>query len=170
MRKCDFRKSSKPTLMKSHFRMGVPLKICCTFAEQLFWRTPMGNYFCKFLFNMPAIFFNTNSCQIGLFSNIFLTRSMFSSERAVLRFSEFSLFLFRVIPCEEYFVTFCWIVFLKGGAWLNRCRNATWTVMQFFSRKIFLQQNHVLFRYLRHFNPESPLEKEFSNHFYFRAI
>ena len=54
--------------------------------------------------------------KFGLFSNIFLTRSMFSSERAVLRLPESSLFLFRVVPCERYFVTFCWIVFLQGGA------------------------------------------------------
>ena len=39
-----------------------------------------GTYFCKFLFNMPGMFFNTNSCQIKLarlLSNMFLTSSMF---------------------------------------------------------------------------------------------
>ena len=56
---------------------------------------------------------------LGLFSNIFLTRSMFSSERVVLYLPEFSLFLLRLIPCERYFLTLCWIVFLQGGAILS---------------------------------------------------
>ena len=49
--------------------------------------------------------------KFELFSNIFLTRSIFSSERAVLRLPELYLFLFRVVPCERYFLTF-----LQGGA------------------------------------------------------
>ena len=35
---------------------------------------------------------------------------MFSSKRAALCLPEFSLFLFTLIPCKRYFVTFCWIV------------------------------------------------------------
>ena len=65
--------------------------------------------------------------KFRLFSNIFLTSLMFYSEGAVLRLPKFSLFLFRLFPCERYFVTFCWIVFLQGGVWLNRFRNAAWT-------------------------------------------
>ena len=67
--------------------------------------------------------------KFGLFSNIFLTSSMFSSEWAALRIPESSLFLFRLVSCEWYFVNFCWIVFLQGGAWVNRCWNAAWTTM-----------------------------------------
>ena len=54
--------------------------------------------------------------KFGFFSNIFLTSSMFSSERAVLRLPAFSFFFFRLVPCERYFVRFCWIIFLQGGA------------------------------------------------------
>ena len=49
----------------------------------------------------------------------FLIRSIFSSERAVIRLPEFYLFLFRLLPCDCYFLTFSWIVFLQGGTWLN---------------------------------------------------
>ena len=73
------------------------------------------------------------------FFNIFQTRSMCSSERAVLRLPEFSLFLFRLVPSERYFLTFCWIVLWQGGAWLNRYRNDAWIF-----RNIFLQQKLVL--------------------------
>ena len=58
-------------------------------------------------------------------SNVFLTSLMFSSERAVLHlpefsmFPEFSLFLFRLVKRETYFITFCWIVFLHGVGSLN---------------------------------------------------
>ena len=64
-----------------------------------------------------------------LFCNIFLTSSVFYSERAVLLIPEFSLFLFKLVPCEPDFVTFYWIVYLQGGAWLNRYWNAAWTAM-----------------------------------------
>ena len=66
---------------------------------------------------MLSIFFNTNSCQVLIAFNIFLISSMFSSERAVPRLPEFSLFLFTLAPCEWAFLTFRWIVFLQGGAW-----------------------------------------------------
>ena len=67
----------------------------------------MGNYFCKFSFNMPAIFSIQIRVKFELFSNIFLTSSMFSSEGAVLRLPEFSLFLLTLVPSEQYFITFC---------------------------------------------------------------
>ena len=38
--KCDFNKVALATLLKSHFAMGVLLKICCMFLEHLFIRTP----------------------------------------------------------------------------------------------------------------------------------
>ena len=62
---------------------------------------------------------------------------MFYLERAVLRLPEFSLFLFRLVPCEPYFVKFYWIIFLQDGVWLNRFRNAAWTAMQLFLSKNF---------------------------------
>ena len=37
---------SKATLFKSHFGIGVLLKICCIFSEQLFLRTPLDGCFC----------------------------------------------------------------------------------------------------------------------------
>ena len=46
---------------------------------------------------------------LGLFS-------MFFSERAVLRLLVFFSFLFRLVPCELYFLTLCWIVFLQDGS------------------------------------------------------
>ena len=62
-------------------------------------------------------YFSIQICvKFELFSNIFLTSSMFSSDQVVLPLPEFSLFLFRLVPCGRYFVTFCWIVFLQGGA------------------------------------------------------
>ena len=62
-----------------------------------------------------------------------------------------------------------WIVFLQGGAWLNRCQILLELLCSFFFRKIFLQQKLVLFRYLRHSKLESPSGKLFSKHFDFRA-
>ena len=38
---------------------------------------------------------------------------MFSSEGAVLRLPEFSFFVFRLVPYEQCFVTFCLIAFCK---------------------------------------------------------
>ena len=134
-----FQKSSKPTLSKLHF--------------------------CKFLFNMPVIFSIKIYAKFGLFSNIFLTRSVFSSERIVPRVSEFYLFLFRLVLCERNFVKFCWIAFLSGGVEM-----LLELLCSFIFRKIFLQQKLVLFRYLRQCNLESPPEKVFSKHFDFRAI
>ena len=34
--------------------------------EQLFWQTPMENYFYKFLFTMPVVFFKTILCRISV--------------------------------------------------------------------------------------------------------
>ena len=68
------------------------------------------------------------------FSNILLTSSMFSSERAVLCFPKFSLFSFRLVPCKWYFVTLCWIVSLQGGAWLIRCQSAA---VEFLSKILY---------------------------------
>ena len=84
-----------------------------------------------------------SSCRsvLGTFSNIILTRSMFSSERVVLLHPEFSLFLFRLIPYERYFLTFCWTVFLQGGAWIYRWRNSAWTAIQLFLSKYFSTTN-----------------------------
>ena len=129
MQKCDFRKVANQ-LYWNHTSAWV---FSCKFAAHLqnscfdehLWGTTSANFYstCLPYFSIQI------RVKFGLFSNIFLTRSMFSSERAVLRLPESSLFLFRVVPCERYFVTFCWIVFLQGGAWLNRCRNAAWTAM-----------------------------------------
>ena len=48
MPKCDFNKvaSWKATLLKSHFGMGVLLKIWCIFWEHLFLRTPLDGCIC----------------------------------------------------------------------------------------------------------------------------
>ena len=35
----------KATLLKSHFGMGILLKICCIFSEHLFLRTPLDGCF-----------------------------------------------------------------------------------------------------------------------------
>ena len=129
MRKCDFWKAANQ-LSWNHTCAWV---FSCTFAAYLqkscfdehLWGITSTSFYSTCLPNFWIEVF----VKFGLFSNIFLTRSMFSSERAVLRLPESSLFLFRVVPCERYFVTFCWIVFLQGGAWLNRCRNAAWTAM-----------------------------------------
>ena len=129
MQKCDFRKVANQ-LYWNHTSAWV---FSCKFAaylhnscfEKHLWGTTSANFYstCLSYFSIQI------RVKFGLFSNIFLTRSMFSSERAVLRLSELYLFLFRVVPCERYFLTFCCIVFLQGGAWLNRCWNAAWTAM-----------------------------------------
>ena len=62
--------------------------------------------------------------KVRLFSNIFLTRWVSSAEGSVLHLPESYLFLFKVVPCEQYFVTFCWILFFQCGARLNCCWNA----------------------------------------------
>ena len=88
--------------------------------------------------------FNQHACHIfhyklvsklGFFL-IHLTSLMLSSERAVLRLPELSLFLFRLVPCERHFGTFCWILFLQDGAWKLQ------TAMKFFFRKKFVQQEN----------------------------
>ena len=129
MQKCDFRK----VVNQLYWNHTSAWLFSCKFAaylqnscfDEYLWGTTSANFYstCLSYFSIQV------RVKFGLFSNIFLTRSMFSSERAVLRLPESSLFLFRVVPCERYFVTFCWIVFLQGGAWLNRCRNAAWTAM-----------------------------------------
>ena len=109
----------------------------------------MPNFYLVWVLTQFSAGYSVNSCSRwshansscrsvrGTFSNIILTRSMFSSERAVLLHPDFSLFLFRLIPYERYFLTFCWIVFLQGGAWIYRWRNSAWTIIQLFLSKYF---------------------------------
>ena len=97
-----FLESSKSTLLKSHFRMGVLLYIWCIFAEKLFWQTPMGNYFCKLLFNMPAKVLNKNLFQTWIdFSYI--------SDNALLRKSSplSSRIFFVPIQSRSMWTVFC---------------------------------------------------------------
>ena len=100
---------------------AVSVKLQTNFTEMTF---PHGCSPVNLLHNCrAAVLTNTYGkllLQISIqviesFSNIFLTSSMFTSERAVIRLPKFSLFLFRLVPCERYFVTFCWIIFLQGG-------------------------------------------------------
>ena len=42
-----WRKFYYAALLNSHFSMGDLLQICCVFAEQLFWTTPMEGCFWK---------------------------------------------------------------------------------------------------------------------------
>ena len=42
-RKMPMRKCWCATFLKSHFRMGVILYICCIFTEYFSWRTPMAD-------------------------------------------------------------------------------------------------------------------------------
>ena len=60
-----------------------------------------------FIQHVCHIFLIQIRVKFRLFSNIFLTSSMFYSEREVLSLPEFSLFPFRLLPCERYFVKFC---------------------------------------------------------------
>ena len=96
---------------------------------------------------------------------IYLISSMLSSERAVFRLPEFSLFLFRLVSCKRHFVTFSWIVFLKGGAWLNRCWNPAWTAMYLFFEEYFYKKSSFFSWYLTHCSLESPPKNVFSNIF-----
>ena len=50
--------------------------------------------------------------NLACFLMYFWLIQMFFSERAVLRLPEFSFFLLRLVPCQQHFVTFCWIVVL----------------------------------------------------------
>ena len=84
-------------------------KLQTSFIEILLTR---GCY-CVNLFHIYLPYFSTQiRVKFGLLSNVLLTSSMFFSERAILRLPEFSLFLLRLVPCEQYFVTVCWIVVL----------------------------------------------------------
>ena len=115
--------------------MGVLLWICFIFAKQLFWQTVVENYFCKFAFNMPAIFCNTNSCQIWVvfwyisdYFNVLFRASIPLSSRI----------FFIPIQTRSMWMKFCKVLLdclLQGGAWLNHCRNAAWTAMQLFLSK-----------------------------------
>ena len=44
---CKFESTCKTTLMKSHFRMGALMYICCIFLEHVFLRTPLDGCFCN---------------------------------------------------------------------------------------------------------------------------
>ena len=127
MRKCAFWKVANQ-LYWNHTSAWV---FSCTFSTYLqkscFDEHLWGSTSLSFYSTCLPNFWIEICVKFGLFSNIFLTRSMLSSERAVLGLLESSLFLFRVAPCKRYYVTFCWTVFLQGGAWLNRYRNAAWT-------------------------------------------
>ena len=126
---CDFSKVANQRYW-NHFSAWV---FSCKFASNL-----QNSCFVKHLWGTTPTNFHSTclpycSIQIrvkfGLFSNIFQTNSVSFSEQAVLRLPEFSLFLFRLVPCEQCVVMFCWIVFLQGVAWLNCCWNAAWTAM-----------------------------------------
>ena len=129
MQKCEFSKVADQ-IYWNHTSIWV---FSCKFAAYLqkscfdktLWATTSANFHstCLPYFSIQIY------VKFELFSNIFLTSSMFSSDWAVLCLPEFSLFLFRLIPCEQYFVTFCRIVFLQGAVWLNHCWNAAWTAM-----------------------------------------
>ena len=129
MRKCDFRKVANQLYWNHTSTWFFSCKFAAYLQDTCFdehlWRTTSANFFPTCL---PYLSIQIR-VKFGLFSNIFLTRWMFSSERAVLRLPEFYLFLFRVVPCERYFLMFCWTIFFQGGAWLSRCRNAAWTAM-----------------------------------------
>ena len=101
--------------------------VFCTFAAYLqkscfdehLWGTTSASFYSTCLSN-----FWLNVCvKFGLFSNIFLNRSMFSSERAVLHLAESSLFLFRVVPYERYFALDClfarWCLIKSSKCCLN---------------------------------------------------
>ena len=76
------------------------------FDEHL-WEITSANFY-----SICLPYFSIQICvKFRLFSDIFLTSSMFYSERAVLCLPEFSLFLFRLVPYERYFIKFCSIVF-----------------------------------------------------------
>ena len=135
MQKCGFWKVANQ-LYWNHTSAWV---FSCTFdaylqkscSDKHLWGTTSASFYstCLQKFWIKICF------KFGLFSHIFLT--MFSSKRAVLCLPKSSLFLFRFVPCERYFVTFCWTVFLQGGTWLNHCWNAAWTAMWLFLSKKF---------------------------------
>ena len=112
MKKCDFRKVANQLYLNYtsawmfSCKCAAYLRNSC-FDEHL-WVTTSANFYSTYL----PYFSIQIRVKFELFSNIFPTRSMFSSERASLRLPELYLFLFRVVPCERYFLTFCWIVFL----------------------------------------------------------
>ena len=115
--------------------MGVLLWICFIFAKQLFSQTVVENYFCKFAFNMPAIFFNTNSCQIWVVS-WYISDYFNVLFRASIPL--YSRIFFIPIQTRSMWMKFCKILLdclLQGGAWLNHCPNAAWTAMQLFLSK-----------------------------------
>ena len=58
--KCDVNKVV--TLLKSHFDMGVLLYICYIFWEQLFLKTLLEGYFCKFSDEVSINTHHLNSC------------------------------------------------------------------------------------------------------------
>ena len=77
MLKCEF--NNAVTLLKSNFRMGVLLSICCIFLDHRFLRT-LEDSSCS------------QSCYsnvLSLFTSLFILISCFASE---FSFSEFSVF------------------------------------------------------------------------------
>ena len=78
MLKCEF--NNTVTLLKSNFRMGVLLSICCIFLDHRFLRTTLEDSSCS------------QSCYsnvLSLFPSLFILISCFASE---FSFSEFSVF------------------------------------------------------------------------------
>ena len=133
-------------------------------ANQLYWNhTSAWVFFCKFASYLHDSRFdkhlwgatsaNVHSIclpyfpilirvRFGLVSSTFLTSSMSSSQRAVLRLPEFSLFLFRFIPWTIYWNILLYCLFAR---WcliesLSKCCLNCYVAFSFF----FLQQKLVL--------------------------
>ena len=107
----------------------------------------MGNYFCKFSFNMPAIFFNTNSWQFGLFSNIFQTSSVFSSEPSSSPSSSRIFF----VPIQTRSM---WMLDCLFARWyliksLSKCYFNCYVAFSF--EKFFYNKSSLFFSYMRYF-------------------
>ena len=116
MRKSDFSKVADQLLCNHTSAWVFSCKFVAYFQNSCFdehlWGTTSVNLHSTCL----PYFLIKIRVKFGLFSDIFLTSLMFSSEGAVLRLPEFSFFVFRLVPYEQYFVTFCLIAFLQGGA------------------------------------------------------
>ena len=102
MQKSDFRKVANQLYWNDtstwvfSCKFVVYLQNSC-FDEHL-WGTTSANFsICLPYFSIKM------HVKFGLFSNIFLTRPVFSSERGVLRLPELYLFPLNVVPCERYF-------------------------------------------------------------------
>ena len=96
-----FQQSCKATIFKSHFGMGVLLKLCCIFSEHFSLRPPLDGCFCILLWCFHG-WLRTTECWLGGFKDL---RSVVCWISQIISFSR--SFLTRNFPNVIKYLTLC---------------------------------------------------------------